>query len=379
MLISSNIMFLMIAIFALVGGYIISKIYKKIVGDSVKNRFLRLLLLLLIAVPVYMTFFLYYHSYHARGPALYALHFTVFCMFFMSVCFAVMDLLKLLGFKMDAKRAAMIVVLMVTSMVGYGYWNRTLVKLTHYLIKNSKGVKLKIAFLSDVHIGNRGMNEKILQKMVKVINENKVDLVLFGGDVVEPSSISTAEGKKQLEILKKIKAKMGVYGALGNHEFYDNKPGKMAKLIGQYAHINMLRDEHRRIGTNLVLVGRNDVSSKNSRSLKDILRADGSKNKSKNGTKKTNEIKSSDFIILLDHNPKRFSESVDSKVDLQLSGHTHNGQYFPFNLMVKLAYENSYGRSSREFSDLIVTSGLGTAVVPVKIFSPAEVAIIRLE
>lgn len=277
--------------------------------------------------------------------------------------------------------STVIVILLTTAVNIYGYWNCNLIRSTNYSIGNSKNVRLKIAFLSDIHMGALGMNEKILEKVVRIINDARVDLVLFGGDLVE-RKISD-EISRETEILGKIKSKLGSYGVLGNHEYYSEKPETMVKFFREKANIKILMDSCEKIDddknvngvTNITLLGRNDTSfgysPEKNKNIRDILKFQEEQMDQDN-------MKNKDFIIVLDHNPERFDEAVDSGVDLQLSGHTHNGQFFPFNLLVKFFYEKAYGRLLKGSSNLIVSSGLGAWGPPLKLFSPPEIVFVNL-
>ncbi|MGL5965461.1 MAG: hypothetical protein ACRCZ2_13855 [Fusobacteriaceae bacterium] len=84
-------------------------------------------------------------------------------------------------------------------------------------------------------------------------------------------------------------------------------------------------------------------------------------------------------IIIIDHNPKSLDELKNEKVDLYLSGHTHKGQLFPFNLIVNYMYKNSGGYKTINNVETFVSSGLGTWMIPYRIGSQSEILIFNLK
>jgi predicted MPP superfamily phosphohydrolase len=79
--------------------------------------------------------------------------------------------------------------------------------------------------------------------------------------------------------------------------------------------------------------------------------------------------------ILLDHQPREIDEAIAQKIDLQFSGHTHNGQFFPFNLVVKHLYRNTWGQLTQDAYTLIVSCGFGTWGPPLRLLSYAEIVV----
>jgi predicted MPP superfamily phosphohydrolase len=208
----------------------------------------------------------------------------------------------------------------------------------------------------------------LLKKIVGVINAQKADLVLLGGDTVE-TKVDYFDSLKYAELLKGIESKLGTYAILGNHEYYTGRTNlnRILEFLRKECGMRVLLDELVHIEGNLVLAGRVDggydrtvTRKKVSELLEKVGGADS-------------------FLLLLDHNPKYFDEAVVNNVDLQLSGHTHNGQMFPFNLFVKFLYEKPYGMLKKLNSTLLVSSGVGTWGPPVKVFSKPEVVVIEIK
>ena len=83
-------------------------------------------------------------------------------------------------------------------------------------------------------------------------------------------------------------------------------------------------------------------------------------------------------IILMDHNPEKLFEAVQQNVDLQLSGHTHGGQFFPATLVPKIIYEKDWGYLKKDNFQLIVSSGVGTWGPPIRIGSNSEIVQVNI-
>lgn len=284
----------------------------------------------------------------------------------MLVSFLFIDILTLFRIRINKFYATLFILTSALVVAIYGYINRSFIRITNYKLDTNKNVKLRIAFLSDVHIGAIGINEKILNKIVEKINEVKPDILLFGGDIIEAKIDDKI--RNYCKILSKAKARFGSYGVLGNHEFYVGATENIIKILEKEANIKMLNDDFVLIDNDILLVGRQDrsysyISGKERKTIEEIV---GTKN---------NRYK---YNIVVDHNPKYFDDAVENNFNLQLSGHTHNGQFFPFNLIVKLSYEKAYGLLKKLNSILIVSSGAGTWGPPIKVFSKPEIVVIDL-
>ena len=97
------------------------------------------------------------------------------------------------------------------------------------------------------------------------------------------------------------------------------------------------------ITDNLMLIGRDDVSNSNRKELSAIV----------------NGADDNHFKLLLDHQPSNLKQAVQQNIDLQFSGHTHNGQVFPFSLVAEAIFENTHGMIQKGLTKVYVSSGLG--------------------
>lgn len=250
----------------------------------------------------------------------------------------------------------MIFSLGILSILGYKNFKNIVVEnyeTPREIIKNEKS--LKFAFISDVHLNGKFDGSKLKAAFEKMKNEN-VELVLIGGDFLDNSYKSVTDDIKS--IIDKTNFKHGIYLVLGNHEYYGGIDGNIEyiKSLG----INILRDEIVEI-EGITIVGRDDRHNKKRKSLDELL---------KNIDKNTS-------VIVVDHNPQSLKELGNEKVDLYLSGHTHKGQIFPFNLVVDYMYENSGGYKKIGDTHTYVSSGLGTWMIPYRIGSSSQIMIFK--
>ena len=177
----------------------------------------------------------------------------------------------------------------------------------------------------------------------------------------------TAEIEAELGgIMRRLRAPLGIYAAPGNHEFYSGLERNLACL--RSCGITVLEDQAVRVAGAFILAGRRDPSSlrqgERRLAISEILAGA--------------EFDGSLPIVVLDHQPLHLEEAEKAGVDLQISGHTHDGQIFPIDLINRLIYELNWGYLRKGDTHYYVTSGAGTWGPPVRIGSRAEIVRIRL-
>ncbi len=217
---------------------------------------------------------------------------------------------------------------------------------------------LTVAVASDVHLGSI-IRKNRLKKYVELLNKQNADIILFAGDLLD-HSMCPVEYQKMDEELRGLKARYGVYAIFGNHEYY----GNVVKAAEFYTRsgITLLRDSAVIIDNRFILVGRDDVSQRHRKSLEEIVGG----------------ITANLPRILMDHNPARLGDAQKNNIDLQVSGHTHNGQIFPLNLIVKGMYQLAYGYLKSGNTHYYVSSGLGLWAAPVRIGTQSEIVRINM-
>lgn len=229
--------------------------------------------------------------------------------------------------------------------------------------KNAGPLKsLSIVLVTDIHLGTLISNAR-LNKMVKRINRIKPDIVLLGGDIVDEDLGPVIE-RNLGETLKAIASKYGTYAITGNHEYIGG-----VEAAHRYLHehnIRLLRDTAVKID-HFYLVGRED------RSIRRFL---GRDRKPLDAIMETVDKKYP--VILMDHQPFGLHNALENGVDLQLSGHTHHGQLWPFNYITGLIYEISWGYKKSGHTHFYVSCGYGTWGPPVRTSTRPEIVHIRM-
>ncbi|OAA83963.1 metallophosphoesterase [Clostridium ljungdahlii] len=246
----------------------------------------------------------------------------------------------------------------------FGMWNALHPVVTNYSIDINKSAgkinSLNVVMVSDVHMGIM-IKEKGIDKMVNSINKLKPDIVFFCGDMVDEST-TTKLKKYYGQAFKGINSKYGVYYITGNHEYGENLSETISYM--NEAKVKVLQDKAVKIDNSFYVVGRKDTASgEKIKPLNEILK---------------NTDKSLP-IIELNHRPVDLEEVHKENVDLQLSGHTHRGQFFPNNLITRLIYEDDYGYLKKDNFNLIVTSGYGTWGPPIRIGTKGEIVNIKIK
>ena len=237
-------------------------------------------------------------------------------------------------------------------------------KLEIKIPKPSKFKSLKLAVASDIHLGTI-VSRLMLEKIVRLINSLEADIVLLPGDVVD-EDIGPVIKQNLGETLRQIKSKYGVYAITGNHEYIGGvEPA--CKYLEEHG-IKMLRDSYVLIEDEIYIAGREDRS---------IKQFSGKLRKPLEGI--LTGIDKSKPLILMDHQPIKLIEAEKNGVDLQLSGHTHHGQLWPFNFITKKVYELSRGYKTKGGTQYYVSCGVGTWGPPIRTGNKPEIINIELK
>jgi len=218
--------------------------------------------------------------------------------------------------------------------------------------------KLRIVQISDVHVGIIIRNDRLTPILEKV-REAKPDILVSTGDLLdgELDNIMT-----DAERFAAIETSAGKFAVLGNHEYYAGVSRSIE--FTEAAGFQLLRDDVTQ-AAGITIFGEDDITG----------RKPGSTPKSA-AFLKTLAEKQNGFVLLLKHQP-HIRETAN--FNLQLSGHTHGGQLFPFGLIVKLYFPRIYGlHTLAENKLLYISRGTGTWGPPVRIFAPPEITVIDL-
>lgn len=236
-----------------------------------------------------------------------------------------------------------ITMLMVGGYLRYTWKERVYlpIQLSKTMGDSISSKSLKIVAVSDLHLGYT-IGKRELTQWVKLINEEKPDLVLIAGDLIDHSLRPVLDANLQ-EVLRTLEAPMGVYACLGNHEYIGGADIRETLNFYKESNIQLLRDEVSEVDSLFYIVGRDDRSNSKRRELSDLLV----------GLDRTKPI------LLLDHQPYNLNQAEENGIDLQVSGHTHKGQVWPISLITKMLYEIDHGYIQKGNSHIYVSSGLG--------------------
>lgn len=258
--------------------------------------------------------------------------------------------------------AVLIVVLIFTGYINAK--NPRIKTLDISIHKKTKNItELNIVAVSDIHLGVI-IGEKNVAKLVEKINSLNPDVILLAGDIFD-EDLEPVISKNLGEYLRNLKAPSGVYAVTGNHEYIGGF--KQACKYMEEHNIKVLIDCVVNISDNFYIVGRND---------KDAVRFGGKPRKSLKEIVK--DIDKSLPVILLDHQPFRLNDAMENGIDLQISGHTHHGQIWPFNYITGKVFELSRGYKQKGNTHYYVSTGYGTWGPPVRLGNRPEIMNFKL-
>src|SRR4030042_148843 len=222
--------------------------------------------------------------------------------------------------------------------------------------RSSEIRQLKIAFAADFHL-RETTNRRLMDRFVERVNAASPDIVLIGGDVLEGDRQGERLDEFQAQF-RRLKSKYGVYGVPGNHDLR----GASAMTFFDQAGIRLLQDTVEKIDNAFYLVGRNDGRSRGRKSIEELLR----------------DCDRRLPVIVLEHRPTDLDNVSPSGADILLTGHTHNGQLFPVNFIVKRHYKLSWGYKLKKGTHVFVTSGIQVWGPPVRTVGDSEILIVNV-
>jgi len=262
---------------------------------------------------------------------------------------------------------SIIVVAITFVVVLIGHINTWIPVVKNYQIPVGKHAgmlkSLRIVAFSDVHLGTI-IEKRHLKDIVNKVNDLNPDIILIPGDIID-EDIAPVIHSNVGELLIKLKAKYGVFAVTGNHE-YIGGVNKAKKYLTEH-NIQLLNDTAMFIDNSFYVVGREDLTKRQFSGFKRKELAEIMEGVDLNYP-----------VILLDHQPIGLNQAVDAGVDLQLSGHTHHGQLWPFNVITNLVFENGKGLLKKEDTHILVSSGIGVWGPPVRTNSRPEILNITL-
>lgn len=259
---------------------------------------------------------------------------------------------------------SILIVILAMILGNYNFKNPQITELTIDINKSAPIDSMRVVVATDIHAGIL-INKNILQKYVSLINAQKPDLVLLVGDIID-FDIKSVERQRMQDELNQLKATYGVFISTGNHEYIElanEKKGAKVDWLVDSTRCNILRDEVVNINDAFYIVGREDDETYNTRlELSQIMQ----------------NVDISKPIILMNHEPVDIHEAYKNGIDMAFYGHTHNGQLFVGNLLVKIPWELAYGYKRIGDSHVYVSSGLGLAGPQYRIGTVSEIVVCNL-
>jgi len=247
----------------------------------------------------------------------------------------------------------------------YGSFEATRIGIEKIRINTSKipaaASPFRIAQISDVHIGLTVRDDRV-RKIIEQVKKAEPDLFLSTGDLVDGD---TATLGRLAEMLREVSPRYGKFAITGNHEYYAGV--EQALAFTKKAGFTMLRGERASVGDFLTIVGVDDPAGPG------MIKGDGDLER-----KLLALASGGRFTLLLKHRPDVEQANL-GRFDLQLSGHLHKGQIFPFRVFVRLFYPMYAGLHALERnSSLYVSGGSGTWGPPIRFLAPPKVTLIEL-
>ncbi len=241
----------------------------------------------------------------------------------------------------------------------------------HVTIKSGKlpsGMsRIRIVQLSDVHIGLL-LGEKRLEHILEAVRQAQPDILVSTGDLID-GRLSREEISPDLNrlaaILAAVNVPSGKFAVTGNHEAYAGL--QQALTFTHAAGFTVLRGQSIKLPNGITITGIDDTAvTGNSVEIQN------------SGNTLLRSVSKNAFHLLLKHRPEIDPES-DGSFDLQLSGHVHKGQLFPFNFIVKYKYPIPCGTSTTKTgSQIHVSRGTGTWGPPMRLLAPPEITVIDI-
>ena len=266
-----------------------------------------------------------------------------------------------------ARMAFWIVISLAGVAVVAGHINARIPRLherTVHVDKRVPGVSsMRIVLASDIHLGTI-VGRKRLEGIARTIMGAHPDLVLFAGDIVD-EDLAPVIKENIGETLRSITAPLGVFGITGNHEYIGGAEEAVAYL--EEHGVWMLRDTCVVLNGGITLCGREDRS---------ISQFTGKRRKALGLL--IQNVDRQRPIILMDHQPFDLDSVALAGVDLQVSGHTHHGQLWPFNYITERVYELSWGYLRKNNTHFYVSSGVGTWGPPMRLGNRPEIVVLTL-
>ncbi len=263
------------------------------------------------------------------------------------------------GWTLYSPASSAIVLLIALAAGGYGIYEASRLRIEKVRIETEKwsvgNPPLRLVQISDLHLGMLH-GESTIMKIAAALEKLELDLLVATGDIVD----AQLDHMNEMGVaLSRLNPPLGKYAVTGNHEFYAGLDQALRFI--RSSGFTILRQETAGAGDQVLLVGVDDPARGRETAEASLLPKEESR-----------------FVILLKHRPT-VDEQAEGRFDLQLSGHAHRGQIFPFNYLTGLFYPLQNGLYSLAGGSHLYTSrGTGTWGPPMRILSPPEITLIEI-
>ncbi|HUH65817.1 MAG TPA: metallophosphoesterase [Syntrophales bacterium] len=371
----------LLTFFLIYGGvhlYLFAKIRVAFHPGVAGTAVIIVLLVLMILAPILVRMFEKYGHDTQAGIAAYTGYLWMGLIFLFFITSLLLDVYHLLihtgalvfrkdpsGFALPPLYAFLLPLIISLGINIYGYFEARNIRTENITISSPKipeeKGRIRIVQISDVHIGIIVTGER-LRHIVEEVKKTDPDILVSTGDLVDGQIDSLGENTS---LLREMQARYGKFAITGNHEFYAGL--SQALDFTRRAGFTMLRGEGLNVAGVINIAGVDDPTVEayepaRNISEKDIL----------------SRLPGRNFTVLLKHRPAIEKGSV-GLFDLQLSGHTHNGQIFPFRFVTWLFYPLQSGYFNPPTHNYIrVNRGTGTWGPPIRFLAPPEITVIDL-
>ena len=243
-----------------------------------------------------------------------------------------------------------------------------------------QGEGLRVALVADLHLGY-AVGLEHTRRVVDAINEAQPDLVVLAGDTFDNDYEALEDPEALARMLGEIQSRYGVYACWGNHDLTERllagfslggqtAPGEgdQYREFFRQAGIQLLEDQWVLVEDRFYLAGRQDPQRQGRLEETRLSPAE-----------LLEGMDQEKPILVIDHQPKELDQLAAAGADVVLSGHTHNGQLFPGNLVVRMGWQNPYGLLQVGKMTSCVTQGAGVWGPAMRVGTQNEVMILDLE
>jgi len=308
------------------------------------------------------------------GPAALVTYLWMGLAFYLYLGCLIMIPLRWLGGRRVGRPAFLIILALSLVLVGYGHYTARRPQVSQVTVETAKLPpdldQVRILFLVDLHLFSVEAEAR-LERTLKVIEPLEYDLLISAGDLIDVR-LDQADWPALARRLAGLKPRWGKFAVRGNHEYYADlatidESQSFSVDFHRLAGFNLLRNQKILVGEALRIVGLDDYyytpAEANPGPEAELLAGQ-------------NPVR---FTILLKHRPVVEPASL-GRFDLQLSGHTHGGQMWPFGWLVRQFSPLMMGLFELDQgSRLLVSRGAGTWGPPVRVGSPPEVILLRIK